>query len=59
MKKVSNENLDILIEGLQQYKDEGTIDPWVLDNGTIIEPLDILKELRAYRIIYPAKKEGK
>lgn len=42
MKKVSDENLQILIDGLQEYKDKGTIDPWILSDGTIIEPLDVL-----------------
>jgi hypothetical protein len=47
--KVNNENLDILIEGLSEYKKKGVIDPWVLDDGTTIEPLDVLIELRELR----------
>ena len=47
--KVSNENLDILVSGLQEYKVNGVTDPWVLDDGTIIEPLDVLIELKELR----------
>ena len=47
--KISDETLAILINGLQEYKNDGVIDPWVLSNGAIIEPLEILKELRGYR----------
>ncbi len=49
MKKVTHKNLEILIQGLQEYKDKGVIDPWILDDGTIIEPLDILIELQELR----------
>lgn len=49
MKKVSDKNLAILIEGLQEYKKDGVIDPWVLGDGTIIEPLNILIELKELR----------
>lgn len=45
MNKVSSRNLNTLIEGLQSFKDKGVIDPWILDDGTKIEPLDVLKEL--------------
>lgn len=48
-KKVSDENLEILIEGLEEYKAKGVFDPWVLEDGTIIEPLDVLKELQDLR----------
>ena len=47
--KISNKHLDILIKGLTQYKKEGIRDPWVLDDGTTIEPLDALVELKAFR----------
>lgn len=46
---VSDEHLEALINGLTAYKKDGVVDPWVLSDGTIIEPLDILKELRVWR----------
>lgn len=49
MNPVNIENLKILIAGLEKYKDEGVVDPWVLDTGEIIEPLEVLKELLASR----------
>ena len=49
MAKITDENLQIIIEGLEDYKDDGIIDPWVLDNGEIIEPLDVLLELKELR----------
>ena len=48
-KRISDENLTILIDGLQEYKDKGVVDPWVLSDGSIVEPLDVLKELREAR----------
>lgn len=66
MGKVSDENLAILIDGLAQYKQAGIVDPWVLDDGTMVEPLDILIELQELRGIshatdnpgqYPKPKE--
>lgn len=48
-KKVSDENLEILIEGLEEYKSQGVFDPWVLEDGTIVEPLHVLKELQDLR----------
>lgn len=51
MKRVSDVDLDILIEGLEWYKKKGVIDPWVINDGkTFIEPLDVLKELRELRL---------
>lgn len=47
---IASEDLDALIEGLQQYKDQGVVDPWLLSDGTIIEPLDVLIELQALRL---------
>lgn len=49
MKRVSNEQLGVLIEGLHSYRDAGVIDPWVLEDGTIIEPLAVLEELQELR----------
>lgn len=46
---ITNENLDILIEGLQKYADKGVVDPWYLSNGDIIQPLEALKELKELR----------
>ena len=51
-KKISEEHLDILIAGLQEYADNGVFDPWVLDikgKQVIIQPLDVLKELKEAR----------
>jgi len=50
--KISNKHLDILIKGLQAYKDDGVIDPWVLGDGTKIEPLDALIELKELRLTH-------
>lgn len=48
-KKVHDADLATLIAGLQAYKDKGVSDPWVLSNGTEIEPLDVLRELQDLR----------
>ncbi len=48
-KRPSDEELDILIEGLQRYKNEGVIDPWILSDNRVIEPLAVLEELRELR----------
>ena len=47
--RISNEALTTLIDGLTEYRVKGIIDPWVLSDGTTIDPLDVLVELRAYR----------
>lgn len=49
MTKITDENLQILIEGLTEYKDDGIENPWVLSNGEVIEPLDVLFELEKLR----------
>ena len=54
--KVTDEQLQILIEGLQSYRDKGVVDPWVLGDGTIIEPLDVLKELQELRRWYEVNR---
>lgn len=46
---ISDEHLAILIEGLRDYKARGVVDPWVLEDGSIIEPLEALEELRELR----------
>ena len=46
---ISDKDLDALIEGLTEYRDKGVRDPWVLSDGTIIEPLDVIKELKELR----------
>ncbi len=51
--KIKDEDLVTLIEGLEEYKAKGVIDPWSLNDGTIIEPLDVLKELYDLRKKYP------
>lgn len=47
--RVSDEDLDILIESLQEFADKNVYDPWLLSDGRIIQPLDILKELKELR----------
>lgn len=49
-KVVTDEMLNTLIKGLEEYKEKGVIDPWLLEDGSIIEPLDVLKELRELRL---------
>lgn len=56
-RRVSDEKLGILIGGLQKFKARGVVDPWILSDGTVIEPLDILIELREYRRISKIVKE--
>ncbi len=46
---INQNHLDALIAGLTEYKNEGVIDPWVLADGTHIEPLDVLHELDSSR----------
>lgn len=53
MKEISQEHLAVLIQSLEDYKGKGIIDPWVLNDGTIIEPLDVLKELKLRRSDIP------
>jgi len=48
-KKISEKNLLTLIKGLKIYKHNGVIDPWILNNGEIIDPLDVLEELKELR----------
>lgn len=48
-RRVSDEKLDVLISGLQKFKARGVVDPWVLSDGTVVEPLDILIELKELR----------
>jgi len=47
--RISNDNLDLLIDGLLSYKQKGVNDPWVFSDGTKVEPLDVLIELRVLR----------
>lgn len=56
--RISNKNLDSLIEGLEFFKAKGVIDPWVFSDGTKIEPLDVLKELRDWRTKDELKRTG-
>ena len=49
MKKITDEMLATLIEGLKEYKAKGVVDPWLLDSGETIEPLDALLELQELR----------
>lgn len=50
MNKITDEMLATLIEGLKEYKAKGVVDPWLLDTGETIEPLDVLEELKEYRM---------
>ena len=49
MQKIKDKDLNDLIEGLTEYRDNGVVDPWVLSDGTIIQPLDVLIELKKLR----------
>lgn len=49
LNKISNKNLEILIAGLSQYRKDGVNDPWIISDGTMIQPLDVLIELRELR----------
>jgi len=49
MRKISNKNLDELILGLKEYKVLGVKDPWIFSDGTVIEPLSVLLELKKLR----------
>ena len=53
MTRVSDEHLDVLIRGLEAYAKEGVYDPWYLAGGAVVQPLDVLRELRAAREQYP------
>lgn len=55
MNNVSAKHLNLLIQCLQDYKKRGVTDPWVLDDGTEIEPLSVLTELKALRNAYAKK----
>ncbi len=46
---IAQENLDALIASLEEYKKSGVRDPWLMSDGTEIEPLDALRELRELR----------
>lgn len=48
-RRVTDEKLKILIDGLTYYREQGVVDPWVLNDGRVIEPLDILNELWDWR----------
>ena len=46
---ITDAQLDTLIDGLEAYAKSGVSDPWLLSDGTVIEPLHVLYELRAWR----------
>lgn len=52
MAKITDAQLDDLIVGLQEYKDKGVVDPWVFEDGTTVEPLEVLRELQSFRKKY-------
>jgi hypothetical protein len=45
MGKIKQETLELLIQELRRYKDDGVSDPWLLSDGTLVEPLDALQDL--------------
>ncbi len=53
---ITDKQLYDLIIGLEKYKENGVVDPWILGDGTLIEPLDVLKELRELRISLEANR---
>jgi hypothetical protein len=44
--RINEETLALLITALEEYKDDGVYDPWVLSDGRHIQPLDALYDLR-------------
>ena len=46
---ISDEDLDTLIQGLEDYRERGVVDPWLLSNGKVLDPLAVLHELRELR----------
>lgn len=58
MKRITDENLDALIFSLAAYKEQGIVDPWILDDGTEIQPLDTLMELQEWRNNARARKNA-
>lgn len=48
--RVSDEMLALLIASLEQYRDEGVWDPWILVDGRTVDPLDALLDLRDERV---------
>ena len=60
MKIIRDKDLNNLIRGLKGYKEKGVIDPWLMSDGTTIEPLDVLRELRVIReMAKPRHPDGK
>lgn len=53
--KISDDQLDTLIEGLQVYAKKNVYDPWYLIDGSIVQPLDALLELRSLRKLVKTK----
>lgn len=47
--KISDKILSDLIYALKGYKANGIYDPWLMSDGTIVEPLDVLIELQEFR----------
>ena len=47
--RISDADLEVLIVSLQAYKRTGVIDPWVYSDGHVVDPLDVLLELRDLR----------
>ena len=47
--KISDKVLADLIYALKGYKANGINDPWLLSDGSIVEPLDTLVELQQLR----------
>lgn len=55
LKKISDEDLEALINSLIEYRRQGINDPWVFGTGKIIQPLDVLIELQETRKLLLAK----
>ena len=56
--KISDEQLELLICSLEEYKKQGVYDPWIVSDGTVIQPLDVLKDLRDARETIDTMKES-
>jgi len=49
MTKITDKQLDDLIRGLTMCKNDGITDPWVFNDGEVVEPLHVLIELQEFR----------
>ncbi len=56
MKKISDVDLAILIDWLWLHKKMGVEDTWKMDDGTEIDPLQVLIELKNLRELKIVKR---